>query len=78
MKTAEALQNLLWVILWISLGLAYILNSDILRVILLIIGVIVLGLIVVVRVKFWKCPYCGKYLGREKGYFCRNCGKEIT
>ena len=28
---------------------------------------------------FWKCPFCGKFLGRldDKGKYCRHCGKEI-
>lgn len=72
-KTVEAVQNLLWSIVGLSLILSYFLNMDILWMI----AVIALGLIFVVRAKFWRCPYCRKYIGREKGKYCKNCGKEI-
>ena len=26
---------------------------------------------------FWRCPYCGKYLGKGSGKFCNRCGTRI-
>ena len=26
---------------------------------------------------FYKCPHCGKLLGRNEGAFCQHCGKRI-
>lgn len=28
--------------------------------------------------RFWRCPYCDKFLGRldDKAKYCRHCGKE--
>ena len=25
----------------------------------------------------WRCPSCGRFLGRTKGQYCPHCGKEI-
>lgn len=72
-KTVEKIQNLLWVIVGISVILTYLFDKNT----FLIIGVIALAMILVVRAKFWKCPYCGKYIGRDKGNYCKNCGKQI-
>ena len=35
-------------------------------------------LVFVINRLFWKCPHCGKNLGRlEKLAHCHNCGKEL-
>ena len=26
---------------------------------------------------FYKCPHCGRFLGRNEGEFCQHCGKRI-
>lgn len=26
---------------------------------------------------FWKCPHCGKYLGRSIGEYCPHCGEKL-
>ena len=26
---------------------------------------------------WWRCPNCGRHLGRSHGQFCPNCGREI-
>lgn len=31
----------------------------------------------VFRVIFFRCPYCGYYLGRRSGSYCPHCKKEI-
>ena len=73
LRTAKTIQDILWGVEGISLLLGYVLNRDL----FVAAGVIVLILIFAVRAKFWKCPYCGKYIGRDLGYFCKNCGKEL-
>ncbi|MBR5533259.1 MAG: hypothetical protein IKU62_00200 [Ruminiclostridium sp.] len=36
-------------------------------------------LVGIVNCLFWKCPHCGKNLGRlEKQNHCHNCGKELV
>ena len=27
---------------------------------------------------FWKCPHCGKFLGRSRGVYCHHCGKKLV
>lgn len=73
LKTAEVIQNVLWAVVGISLIIAYL--SD--KIVFVIIGMIAFGMIIAVRALFWKCPYCGKYIGRDKGIYCKNCGKEL-
>lgn len=30
-----------------------------------------------VNVVFWRCPRCGRWLGRDGGEFCRHCAAEL-
>ncbi len=32
---------------------------------------------IAVQFLFYKCPHCGKQLGRNEGTFCQFCGKRI-
>ncbi len=33
---------------------------------------------VIVRLKYWRCPHCGKFLGKQLGpQHCRNCGQKV-
>ena len=46
------------------------------------IWVLLLGLAValgavVLWTRWWRCPSCGRFLGRTKGQYCPHCGKEI-
>ncbi len=27
--------------------------------------------------KWWRCPKCGKWLGRDRGEYCQHCGGKI-
>ncbi len=76
-EVVEKIQNILWGIIGTSLVLANFLDNDIFIGILLVITIIALILKLILRVKFWKCPYCGKDLGRDVGNYCGNCGKRI-
>ena len=37
---------------------------------------VALGAVVVWK-RWWRCPSCGRFLGRTKGQYCPHCGKEI-
>lgn len=30
-----------------------------------------------VNLALWRCPYCGRYLGRDVSRYCTYCGKEL-
>ena len=40
-------------------------------------GLVVMVSSMFLRITFYRCPYCGKYLDRSKGEFCPYCGKRI-
>ncbi|MCI9554422.1 hypothetical protein [uncultured Oscillibacter sp.] len=37
---------------------------------------VALGAVVLWK-RWWRCPSCGRFLGRTKGQYCPHCGKEI-
>lgn len=47
------------------------------QVILIGIGMLIAFCSFVFRVIFFRCPYCGYYLGRRSGSYCPHCKKEI-
>ena len=32
---------------------------------------------VAVSIALWRCPQCGRWLGRSRGRFCPHCGREL-
>ena len=34
-------------------------------------------LMLVFWLAFWKCPYCGEFLGRDRCKYCRHCGAKL-
>ncbi|MBE6970216.1 MAG: hypothetical protein E7442_08910 [Ruminococcaceae bacterium] len=32
---------------------------------------------IMLRLRKYRCPHCGKYLERSKGQFCPHCGKNV-
>lgn len=40
-------------------------------------GMAVMAGAAIVRIVFYRCPHCRKYLGNSSGRFCPFCGKEI-
>lgn len=42
-----------------------------------LIGIAVSFAAVFVSIKYWRCPHCGKHLGRDLGKYCLHCGKEL-
>ena len=45
---------------------------------LLVLALVLCAVVVVINIVFWRCPYCGKGLGRDSGKFCQHCGKELN
>lgn len=33
--------------------------------------------IVVVNLRFWRCPHCGGNLGRDVSHYCTHCGHRL-
>ncbi len=44
---------------------------------LVFIGLAVMTSSIFLRITFYRCPYCGKYLDRSTGVFCPYCGKKM-
>lgn len=44
---------------------------------LLLAGVGVSFVMLFFTIKYWRCPHCGEYLGRDMAKYCRHCGKEL-
>ncbi len=40
-------------------------------------GLVVMSASIFLRITFYRCPYCGKYLDRSTGQFCPYCGKKM-
>lgn len=70
-KKARKLIVCLWMIGMIIMMFAYI------HIIFVLIGLITASSGVVVSILFYKCPHCGKHLGRSGGDFCPYCGGDI-
>lgn len=41
------------------------------------IGTVMIFSSVVPHLLYYRCPHCGKHLGRSYGVYCPNCGKRI-
>ena len=73
LKTVKILQYVLIGITILCMALLYVKESTVIGVlgILSAVGAILVNLI------FWRCPKCGKWLGRDSGCFCQHCGTPI-
>ncbi len=49
-----------------------------LSVALLILSLLLCAGLVGINLTCWRCPHCGKSLGRDTGKFCQHCGKELN
>ena len=41
-------------------------------------GVVIMCVALVFRFIFYRCPYCGKYLGRDTGQYCPYCRGNVN
>ena len=46
--------------------------------VLVFVGMAIMCMAVVLRVIFYRCPHCGKYLDRSTGQYCPYCGRDIN
>lgn len=40
-------------------------------------GIVVTMLDLAMYIAFWRCPHCGRFLGRDVGDYCTHCGKKL-
>lgn len=48
------------------------------NILFLPLGILAEGSAVVCNMLFFKCPHCGKHLGRNGGDYCQHCGKRVN
>lgn len=73
-RQAEKISNILIIVGAIIGFFGMFLNQSIPGVL----GILVLVISVVIRLSFFRCPNCGKYLGGGRGEKCPCCGREIN
>lgn len=44
---------------------------------LIFVGAVLMCSCLIPHFFFYRCPHCGKLLGREAGKYCQHCGKEL-
>ncbi len=74
LKTVKILQYALLGLAILCMALLYVKESRVIDIlgVLSAVGAILVNLI------FWRCPKCGKWLGRDSGgSFCKHCGTAI-
>lgn len=42
-----------------------------------VIAVVFAAALVILSLKFWRCPSCGRWLGRDVPQYCPHCGKPL-
>lgn len=58
-----------WLIEWVD-------NRVYTYVVYILWGVLFLTLLVV-ELRFWRCPHCGRRLGRDVKQYCTSCGEKL-
>lgn len=73
LKTVKILEVALIGLAFLCLALLYVKESTFIGVlgVLSAVGMIAINLI------FWRCPKCGKWLGRDSKNFCTHCGAPL-
>ena len=67
------IQMSLWIIALFASLIASLVEIDV----FFYIAVVALTLFFIVRIFFWRCPYCKKNLGKGIKYSCPHCGKNL-
>lgn len=70
-RTAKKLIIGLWITGIIIMFFSYF------NIIFLPIGFFIVLLSILPSIRFYKCPYCGKLLGRNGSDYCQHCGHKI-
>ena len=74
LSTVRTLTYALWALMVLLLVIVW--YADIFQLVFPALGLV--ALVFLLNRLFWKCPHCGKNLGRlEKQNHCHNCGKEL-
>lgn len=53
------------------------LSTTVNNLVIAVIGLVVMTAALVFNIVYYRCPYCGKHLGRDGGDFCQHCGKKF-
>lgn len=40
-------------------------------------GIAALIAVIIVDIRYWNCPHCGRNIGRFHGDYCKNCGEKL-
>ena len=73
LKTVKILECVLIALAVLCLALLYVKESTVIGAVG---GLCPLGALVV-NVLFWRCPKCGRWLGRDSKHFCTHCGTPL-
>ncbi|WP_434310076.1 hypothetical protein [Hominifimenecus sp. rT4P-3] len=70
------------IMIYIMIGIMGILLLAMMVTKILVLGYIVSATLIATAIferLYWKCPYCGRFLGclNDRGKYCQHCGKEI-
>lgn len=75
--TPKKVQKYFWIIFILGALIGFI-GATAEKELLSFFGILVIFLDIILRVIFYRCPYCGKYLDRSTGDFCPYCGKNVN
>ncbi len=70
-KAAGKLRDILMVAGAVIMLLAYVWEPFI------VIGAVICCSCLIPHFLFFRCPHCGKHLGRQNGKFCQYCGRKL-
>lgn len=73
LKTVKILEIALIGLAFLCLALLYVKESALIG----ILGVLSCVGMIAVNLIFWRCPKCGKWLGRDSKHFCTHCGAPL-
>ncbi len=64
--------------LWVAAVICAILIALTENLVFAVLGIAAIIAQTVVKLQFWKCPHCGKFLGKQLGpQHCRHCGEKV-
>ncbi len=65
-------------ILWVAAVLFTLMMASTENIVFLCIASAAVIAEVILRLRYWKCPHCGRYLGKAMWpQYCKYCGKKI-
>lgn len=73
LRTVKIMECVLIGTAFLCLALLYVKESTLIG----ILGVLSAVGMLAVNLIFWRCPKCGKWLGRDSKHFCTHCGAPL-